>query len=63
MTFLIVIYIFVMTAKNLNFLGPKNGFSSFIKNAHIVLCFSIVVYPNQGVQLKVQLFWTSCYIC
>jgi len=62
-TFLILTYIFVMAAKKRNFSGEKRD-TFFSKIQHLVFCqkfeiffgFSIVVQPNQGVQLKDRLF-------
>jgi len=63
MTFLILAYIFVMAAKKLSFYGEKraNIFVKYIKFRFLskifpVSGFSIVVHPNEGVQLKDRLF-------
>jgi len=61
MTFLILTYIFVMAAKKRNFYGEKKGLNFCQK--YIFFGFSIVVQPNQGVQLKDRVFKTACYQC
>jgi len=53
-----------MAAKKRNFFWRKNGLkflsktrdSHFVKNATFFFGFSVVVQPNEGVQLKDRLF-------
>jgi len=54
MTFLIRTFIFTMAATKQHFYGEKKG-SNFCQKNEIFFGLSIVVQPNQGVQLKDRL--------
>jgi len=63
MAFLILTFIFIMAAKKPNFYGRKRFTflskirdSDFCKKCDIFFGFSVVVWLNQGVQLKDRLF-------
>jgi len=57
MTFLILTFIFILAAKKLNFYGKKEGPDLSQKyDIQILVKNTIVVQPNEGVQLKDRLF-------